>query len=52
MCSLLVSKTVNIKPYKAKPLPVVSYEFETWSVTSREEHRLRVFERRAMRRTF
>jgi hypothetical protein len=33
-------------------LPVVVYGFETWSLTSREEHRLRVFENRLMRRIF
>ena len=33
-------------------LPVVLYGFETWSLTLREEHRLRVFENRALRRIF
>jgi hypothetical protein len=28
------------------------YECETWSVTLREEHRLRVFENRVLRRIF
>jgi hypothetical protein len=27
-------------------------EYETWSLTSREEHRLRVFENRVVRRIF
>jgi hypothetical protein len=31
---------------------VVLYGCETWSLTLREEHRLRVFENRALRRTF
>jgi hypothetical protein len=31
---------------------VVLYECETWSLTLREEHRLRVFENRALRRIF
>jgi hypothetical protein len=30
-------------------LPVVLYECETWSLTLREEHRLRVFENRVLR---
>jgi hypothetical protein len=30
--------------YKTIILPVVLYRCETWSLTSREEHRLRVFE--------
>jgi hypothetical protein len=33
-------------------LPVVLYECETWSLTLREEHRLRVFENRVLRRMF
>ena len=32
--------------------PVVSYECETWSLTLREQHRLRVFEKRVLRRIF
>jgi hypothetical protein len=32
--------------------PVVLYGCETWSLTLREEHRLRVFENRVLRRTF
>jgi hypothetical protein len=31
-------------------LPVVLYGCETWSLTIREEHRLRVFENRVLRR--
>jgi hypothetical protein len=30
-------------------LPVVLYECETWSLTFRDEHRLRVFENRVLR---
>ena len=33
-------------------LPAVLYGCETWSLTLREEHRLRVFENRALRRIF
>jgi hypothetical protein len=33
-------------------LPEVLYGCETWSVTTREEHRLRVFEIRMLRRIF
>jgi PAS domain-containing protein len=33
-------------------LPVVLYGFETWSLTLREEQRLRVFENRMLRRIF
>jgi hypothetical protein len=31
---------------------VVPYEYEAWSLTLREEHRLRVFENRVLRRIF
>jgi hypothetical protein len=33
-------------------LPVVLYGCETWPLTVREEHRLRVFENRVLRRIF
>jgi hypothetical protein len=33
-------------------LPVVLYGCETWSLTLREERRLRVFENRVLRRIF
>jgi len=33
-------------------LPVVLYGCETWRLTLREEHRLRVFENRVLRRIF
>ena len=33
-------------------LPVVLYGCETWSLTLREQHRLRVFENRVLRRIF
>jgi hypothetical protein len=38
--------------YKTIILPVVLYGCETWSVTLREEHRLRVFEKRVLRLIF
>jgi hypothetical protein len=33
-------------------LPVVVYVYDTWSLTLREEHRLRAFENRVLRRIF
>jgi hypothetical protein len=33
-------------------LPVFLFGCETWSLTLREEHRLRVFENRVLRRIF
>jgi hypothetical protein len=43
---------VKIKIYKTIILPLVLYGCETWSFTLREEHRLRVFENRVLRRIF
>jgi hypothetical protein len=37
-------KKLNIKTYKTVILPVLLYGFETWSLTLREEHGLRVLE--------
>jgi hypothetical protein len=52
LSSLLLSKTIKIRMYKTIILPVVLYGCETWSLTLREEHRLRVFENRVLRRIF
>jgi hypothetical protein len=41
-----------LKIYKAIILFVVLCGCETWSLTLREEHRLRVFENRVLRRIF
>jgi hypothetical protein len=43
---------VKVRIYKTIILPVVLYGCETWSVTLREEHKLRVFENRVLRRIF
>jgi hypothetical protein len=42
----------KIKIYRTIILPVVLYGCETWFLTLREEHRLRVFENRVLRRIF
>jgi hypothetical protein len=47
-----MSKKLKIKRYKTVILPVVLYGCETWSLTLREEHRLRVSENRVLRRIF
>jgi hypothetical protein len=52
LSSLLISKNLKIKIYKTVILPVVLYGCETWSLTLREEHRLRGFENRVLRRIF
>jgi hypothetical protein len=46
----LLSKNVKIRIYKTTILPVVLYGYETWSLTLRQEHRMRVFENRVLRR--
>jgi hypothetical protein len=38
--------------YKTIILPVVLYGYKTWSLTLREEHRLRVFENKVLKRIF
>ena len=52
MSSRLLSKNLKIKIYRTIILPVVLYGCETWSLTLREERRLRVFENMVLRRTF
>ena len=42
LSSSLLSKTLKIKIYRTIILPVVLYGCETWSLTLREERRLRV----------
>jgi hypothetical protein len=48
----LLSKSVKIRIYKKRFVPVVLYVCETWSLTLREEYRLRVFANRVLRRIF
>jgi hypothetical protein len=52
LSSRLLSRNVKVKIYKTIILPVVLYGWETWSLTLREEHRLRVFENGVLRRIF
>jgi len=52
LSSSLLSKNLKIKIYRTITLPVVVYGCETWSLTLREERRLRVFENRVLRRIF
>ena len=52
LSSRLLSKNLKIKIYKTIILPVVLYGCEPWSLTLREESRLRVFENRILRRIF
>jgi hypothetical protein len=52
LSSRLLSRNLKVKTYKTIILPVVLYGCETWSLILREEHRLRVFENRVLRRIF
>ncbi|KAJ4448787.1 hypothetical protein ANN_00178 [Periplaneta americana] len=48
----LLSKILKVRIYKTVILPVVLYGCETWTLTLREEHRLRVFENKVLRKIF
>ena len=48
LSSSLLSKNIKIKVYRC----IILYGCETWSLTLREECRLRVFENRMLRRIF
>jgi len=52
MSSRLLSKNLKIKIYRTIILSVVLYGCKSWSLTLREERRLRVFENRVLRRIF
>ena len=46
--SCLLSKKLKVKTYKT----IILYGCETWSLTMREERRLRVFEKKILRKIF
>jgi hypothetical protein len=48
----LLSRNVKIRIYNTINLPLFMYGCETWSLTLKKEHRLRVFENRVLRRIF
>jgi hypothetical protein len=52
LSSRLLSKKVRIRVYKTIILSVVLDGCETWSLALREEHSLKVFENRVLRRIF
>jgi hypothetical protein len=49
LSSCLLSRNLKTRLYKTIILPVVLYGCETWSLTLRDEHKLRVFENRVLR---
>jgi hypothetical protein len=52
LSSRLLPKNLKSRIHKTIILPVVLYGCETWSLTLREEYRLRVFENGMLRRIF
>ena len=52
LSSSLLYKNIKIKIYRTIILPLVLYGCETWSLALREDRRLRVFEKRVLRRKF
>ena len=50
--SSVLSKNLKIKIYRTIILPVVLYGCVTWSLTLREERRLRVFDNRVLSKIF
>jgi hypothetical protein len=52
LSSRLLSKNLKIRIYETVMLPMALYGCETWSLTLKKEHRLRVFENRVLRRIF
>ena len=48
----LLSKKLKVSTYKTSILSVVLYSCETWSLMLREEHRLRVFKNKVLRKIF
>ncbi|KAJ4435558.1 hypothetical protein ANN_18174 [Periplaneta americana] len=52
LSSSLLSKNLKVRIYKTVILPVLLYGCETWTLTLREELRLRVFENKVLRKIF
>ena len=52
LSSRLLSRKLKFKIYETLILPVVLYECEAWSLTLREERKLRVFENMLLRSIF
>jgi hypothetical protein len=52
LSSLLLSRNIKVKIYRTMIQPIALYGCETWFLTLKEQHRLRVFENRVLRRIF
>ena len=52
LCAILQSTNIKIKIRRTVILSVVMYGCDAWSLTLREENRLRVFENSVLRKIF
>jgi hypothetical protein len=52
LSSTSLSKNIKITIYRTTVVPIALYGSEIWSLTLREERRLRVFENRVLRKIF
>jgi len=52
LSSSLLSKNIKGKIYRTTILPLILYGCETWPLTLRKEHRLKVFENRVLGKIF
>ena len=52
LSSCLLSKNLKVKIYRTIILPLVLYRCENWPLTVKEERRLRMFEKRVLKRKF
>ena len=50
--SKFLKKNTKMKIYKTTIRPVVTYSSETWSLTTKDENNLRIFERQILRKIF
>jgi len=52
MKSRALNRNSKLKTYKSLIRPVVTYGCEAWTLTTRDEQYLRIFERRILRKIF
>jgi hypothetical protein len=52
LINTILSKNIKVKIHKTIIFTLALYGCETWTLMLKEEHRLRVFENRVLRRMF
>jgi len=52
MKSRALNRSLKLKMYKTSIRPAVTYGCEAWTLTSRIEQQLRIFERKILRKIF